>query len=144
MNLLAQRPEWRVELRRLVLSDELLALPSTVEQLVQAVTELRRSIDALVEAQARSDERRDVLLSDLVVRGRGWDEGQEQYLVAEVSVGIGLSDVERAARRAALLGRLRPALPVVAGERLLFEAAEAATRGGVWCFLGARAIAPDE
>jgi phage shock protein A len=47
IRLLAQRPEWRAELRRHVLSDELLELPAIVRQLA----------DQLVEAQARTDQR---------------------------------------------------------------------------------------
>jgi hypothetical protein len=47
IRLLAQRPEWRAELRRHVLSDELLELPAIVRQLAEQ----------LVEAQARADQR---------------------------------------------------------------------------------------
>ena len=87
-------------------------------------------------------ERRDVLFADLIVRGRRWEDGQELYLVVEVSIGIGISDVERAARRAGLLSRIRPALPVVAGERALPDAVTAAREAGVWRLLGGTAIPP--
>jgi hypothetical protein len=62
--------------------------------------------------------------ADLVVRGRrAVVDGTEVYLVVEVSWGVGPYDVERAARRAALLARTGVAvIPVVAGERLTAEA----------------------
>jgi hypothetical protein len=36
VRLLEQRPEWRAELRRLVLTEELLALPAIVRELAEA------------------------------------------------------------------------------------------------------------
>jgi hypothetical protein len=52
----------------------------------------------------------------VVVRGRRREDGTEIYLGVEVSWGVGLHDVQRAAERAALLARLgTPALPVVGG-----------------------------
>jgi hypothetical protein len=50
IRLLAERPEWRAELRQLVLTDELLTLP----ELVRALAEGQRQ---LVEAQTRTEER---------------------------------------------------------------------------------------
>jgi hypothetical protein len=221
--LLEQRPEWQAELRRLILSDDFLALPGIVRDLaeaqrrtedalreladVQRQTETRlgsvetrlgrvedRLAEMIVEQQWARDqlgglrgsdlerryrenagamfddlvrrpvlvakhqvadlldgesgepfsrtERREVLDADLIVRGRRWDDGQEVYLVVEVSVGIGREDVERAARRSALLGRIRPSMPVVAGERLVPEAAQSAVVHNVWVLLGGRAIEP--
>jgi phage shock protein A len=71
IELLAQHPEWRAELRRHVLSDELLELPSLVRQLVEAQTRtearlervearldrLEATVQALAEAQARAEAR---------------------------------------------------------------------------------------
>jgi len=194
IELLAQHPEWRAELRRHVLSDDLLALPDLVRQLVEAQTRaearlervesrldrLASSIQALTEAQMRAEarlervenhlerlddrvgkldgkmleidyarkgpsyfspiarrlrvvepgpladllddavdagrlteeERRAILLADVVLSGRTRSDGQDVYLAVEVSVGIGVHDVERAAYLAKLG---RPALPVVSG-----------------------------
>lgn len=50
IRILDERPEWRAELRRLVLADELLRLPEQV----QALTE---TVERLAEAQARTEER---------------------------------------------------------------------------------------
>ena len=87
-------------------------------------------------------ERRDILTADLIVRGRRWEDGTDLYLVVEVSAGIGVSDVERAARRAGLLGRIHPARPVVAGERVLPDATRAAEDYGVWRVTNGTAMPP--
>ncbi len=88
-------------------------------------------------------ERRDVLLADLVVSGQPVAGEGDVYLVVEVSVGIGPSDVERAIRRTALLGRLRPTLAAVAGESITAEAEELAQERGVWRILDGRASPPE-
>lgn len=50
VRLLEQHPEWRAELRRLILTEELLALPDQL-------AELARQVTRLTEAQARVEER---------------------------------------------------------------------------------------
>jgi chromosome segregation ATPase len=64
IRLLQERPEWRADLRRLVLTDELLALPELVRELVQAqqrtegrVGRLEDALIALTEAQQRTEAR---------------------------------------------------------------------------------------
>src|SRR5262245_19238477 len=54
IRLLQERPEWRADLRRLVLTDELLTLPELVRELVQAqqrtegrIGRLEESVDSL-------------------------------------------------------------------------------------------------
>ncbi|MDW8351394.1 MAG: hypothetical protein RML99_05745, partial [Anaerolineae bacterium] len=47
---LYEHPEWREELRRLVLTDEILGLPRVVRELAEALREL-------AEAQRRTDQR---------------------------------------------------------------------------------------
>ena len=62
-------------------------------------------------------ENEDIALADVIVCGRLRTTGAEVYLVVEVSVGVGRHDVERAARRAALLSKTGvQAIPAVAGE----------------------------
>jgi hypothetical protein len=63
LRLLEQRPEWQAELRRRVLTDELLELPALVRQLIaaQARTEerlerLESTVAKLAEAQLRTEE----------------------------------------------------------------------------------------
>jgi hypothetical protein len=61
--------------------------------------------------------------ADVVVRGKRREDNADVYLVAEVSWRVDGHDVERAARRAALFGRLGlPAQAVVAGKSLTDEA----------------------
>jgi hypothetical protein len=223
--LLAQHPEWRAELRRHVLSDELLSLPALVQQLAEAQTRaearlegvearlegvetrlsrleaaivrLEGAVEALVDAQGSMDtrlgrvegtileiqyarrapayfgaiarrlrvvetgpladllddaveegrltgeERDTIMLADLVLTGRRRQDGHEIYLLAELSVGIGPHDVERAIESSTLLGKLgRIVLPIVAGERINAEAAQLAHERGVWYALDGRIGAP--
>ena len=46
VRLLDERPQWRAEMRRVVLSDEYLAVPEQVAELRREVAELRRMADA--------------------------------------------------------------------------------------------------
>jgi hypothetical protein len=85
----------------------------------------------------------DVLLADVVVRGRRRDDRSEAYLVVEVSWGVGTGDVERAVRRASLLAQTGvQTLPVVAGERITDEAAELARAMHAWQVLDGQVIPP--
>lgn len=220
IRLLETRPEWRVEVRRLVLSDELLALPEQIalfrantEQRFQELLEAQKHTnarlvtiderwDALADAQNRTDtqiarltqsvqaltdhmkaqgniigdlkgellelryrerapayvgrlvrraqvlsaaelvelletaveqgrlteaEKDEVLLIDLVVRGKRKEDGVQVYLAVEVSWSVGPHDVERAAQRATPLGKLGiPTAPVVAGRNITTYADELA------------------
>jgi len=84
-----------------------------------------------------------LLLADVVVRGRRDPDGALAYLVVEVSVGVGLDDVRRAVERAALLARTGVStLPVVAGEWVVPEAADAARALRVWQVTDGHVIAP--
>ena len=212
VRLVESHPEWRAELRRLVLTDALLALPEQVGALTREVTtlaatqqrlteqtttltvqvtSLARSVQTLtddvgmlkgksLEADYRTkgpsyfgrlirrphvltsdelvtlleDAREQGVLSDaevqelydadLVVRGRRAVDGTAVYLVVEISWGVGPYDVERAARRAALLGSLGVAvIPVVAGERLTAEAGRLAQQHQVWQLTAGHVIPPE-
>jgi len=54
--LLVQYPEWRAEMRRLVLSDEILDLPAAVRELVEAHKRSEERLSRLEEGQARLEE----------------------------------------------------------------------------------------
>ncbi len=84
----------------------------------------------------------DLHWADLVVSGRRPGEDHETYLVVEVSIALDTDDVERAARRAAALGRLRPTLAVVAGDRISDDAAMMAKIRGVWQVVVGRPVEP--
>jgi hypothetical protein len=82
--------------------------------------------------------------ADLVVRGRRAIGGTEVYLVMEVSWSVGPYDVERAARRAALLAGIGVAvMPVVAGARLTAEAGRLAQQHQVWQLTAGHVILPE-
>jgi hypothetical protein len=208
IELLAQHPEWRTELRRHVLSDELIELPALVRQLVDAQNRTESRLDrveaalqTLAEAQSRTEaklvdmvewqsratdrlgdldgrmpeidfrekgpaylspiarrlrviesgpladmlddavdegrltaeERNAIMRSDVVLSGRRREDGQDVYLLVEVSVGVRKHDVERAVERASLLAKLgRPVLPVVAGRRIHEDASAMARTAGAW------------
>ena len=89
------------------------------------------------------DEREDVLLADLVVRGRPDSGDGDVYVVVEVSATIDSHDVGRAERRAALLGRLSTTLALVAGESITADAEVLARERGVWRLLDGRAQMPE-
>ena len=256
VRLLQQHPEWQAELRRLVLSEELLTLPELAHKLLQAheqaaerldrleatVAELTRGQQALLEAHRRAEERldrleatvaeltrnqqalleahrrtekrvdhlsaqmedmysqlgsirgvlleeqyrrnapsyfgrlarkirvlssqhladlldaaidqgsisweeRDKLLAcDVVMTGLGRDDGAPLYIVAEVSIGIGYDDVDRAVARAQILRRVVdvPVIPTVAGQRIDAVIDEYARGKGVWRVLNGHVIPPDQ
>jgi hypothetical protein len=63
VRLLEEHPEWRADLRRLLLTDELLALPEIVRELVEAqrraeerLSRVEEHLAALAEAQRRTEE----------------------------------------------------------------------------------------
>ncbi len=70
VKLVTQHPEWRAELRRLVLTEELLALPQIVHDLAEAQQRTEQQIAQLVEAQRRT-ERQIVRLQDDVGELKG-------------------------------------------------------------------------
>ena len=86
----------------------------------------------------------ELLWLDLILRGRRKSSGEEVYLAVEVSWTIGESDVVRAARRAALLERIKsPALAAAAGKFLSEEVAAKARDENVWLFVEGTPYPPD-
>jgi hypothetical protein len=57
LRLLDQHPEWRDELRRRLLPDDLLGLPAIVREIADALKALTARVDALAEAQVRTEQR---------------------------------------------------------------------------------------
>ncbi len=57
VQVLENHPEWRAELRRLVLTDELLTLPELVRGLAEAQNRTEGRVEELAEAQARTERR---------------------------------------------------------------------------------------
>ena len=99
--------------------------------------------DAVDAGQLSAVERDTIMRADLVLSGRRREDGQDVYLIAELSVGVGEHDVERSVERARLLEKLgRPVLPVVAGEWINDEAAQLAREQGVWYARGGYVTPP--
>jgi anion-transporting ArsA/GET3 family ATPase len=61
VRLLGDHPEWRAELRRLLLTDELLELPAIVRELAEAQRRTEEKVEALAEAQRRTEEKVEAL-----------------------------------------------------------------------------------
>ena len=57
VRLLEQHPEWRAELRRLVLTEEVLSLPRTVSELAEAQRRAEQRLEELVETQRHTEQR---------------------------------------------------------------------------------------
>jgi hypothetical protein len=57
VRLLAEHPEWRSELRSLLLSDDFLALPKIVRDLAEAQRRTEERLAALAEAQRQTEQR---------------------------------------------------------------------------------------
>src|SRR5262245_35790837 len=57
LRLLEQRPEWRAELRRHVLTEELLGLPGIVRELAEAQQRTEDRVAELAAAQQRTEDR---------------------------------------------------------------------------------------
>jgi len=100
--------------------------------------------EAVLQGQLTQEEADEVLQADVIVRGRRREDGTQVHLVVEVSWGVGLSDVERAAARAALLTRTGLfTLPVVAGFWVTPEAQEPARALRVWQVTDGRVVPPE-
>lgn len=204
VSMLEAHPEWRAELRRVLLIDELLNLPYQVTQLAVQVRELveaqrrteaqiatlsdrvlrmgddvgtlkgrdlerlyREKVDIYFDAVLRNPqvlsygdvrallddaekrgtlargERRELGRADLIIQGKNPQTDEELYLVVEVSWGVRSEDVQRAAKRAALLRKTGLQVSaVVAGEGIMPEAHQEATEKGVWQVIDGTAIPP--
>ena len=128
VTILTQNPEWRAELRRLLLSEDLLALPETVKNLSRIVEELaeaqRRTeqrVEELAEAQRRTEQR----LEELAEAQRRTEQRVGELTVAQQSMSDILSGVKGQqleitfSRKApAYLGRFLRRTRVVPAEKL--------------------------
>lgn len=135
LRLLEPQPEWKEAVRASLLGKEFLELPVLVRDLLRAQRATQRQIRGLVDAQWQvgervgrleavdagqisCEDRADVIPADVVCSGRR--EGQDVYLVVEVSRTVEAGDVERGLRRAQILQTVvpQPVLAAVAGEQL--------------------------
>ena len=99
--------------------------------------------DAVDRGQLTDAEAADVILADVLVRGRFRPDGRQVYLVAEVSWGVGVEDVRRAIDRSALLAKAGvEAIPVVAGAWLTSDAQAYADTSRIWVVTDGRVVEP--
>ncbi len=107
------------------------------DQLVQLLDE------ALEAGRLTETDRRDLLLTDLVLQGHR--EEQAVYLVAEISGLISEDDVRRAVDRAQALARAtdRPVIAAVAGDTLPDDVQSLAAQRGVWCITDGHVLSPE-
>ncbi len=99
--------------------------------------------DAIERGEATWDDRKAVMSADLVVRGI-LPDGEEAYLLVEISWGIGVEDVERAVKRAAVLRKTgRRVIPTVAGHWITEDARAMAESYRVVQITDGRAVWPE-
>jgi hypothetical protein len=89
--ILTRYPEWRAEMRRIVLSDELLSLPEVMRELAaaQARTELR--LEELAAAQARAEEQ----VKELAAAQARTEQAVKELAAAQMRTEWRLGDVQR-------------------------------------------------
>jgi len=89
--------------------------------------------EAVAQGRLSEQEADDLVLADVVLRGRSRETGEETWAVVEVSAGVGVRDVQRAYHRAQALARLvgGPVLPIVAGTAITDRARSLARQVGV-------------
>ncbi len=80
VELLEQHPDWRSELRRLLLTDDILNLPRIVSELAEAQKRTEARVEELVDAQKRT-----VTHIDLLVEAQKRTEETLKRLVGDVS-----------------------------------------------------------
>jgi uncharacterized protein (UPF0335 family)/polyhydroxyalkanoate synthesis regulator phasin len=99
--------------------------------------------DAVDAGRITPEEKDQVLQSDVAVVGRR--DGEQAYLLAEVSSVVDREDVERARNRASVLERATgmPVVAAAAGRQATAGAREEARASGVWLVLDGRAESPD-
>src|SRR5215813_9981619 len=141
IGILEQHPEWRTELRRLVLTEELLSLPQIVRDLAEAQQRTEQRVEDLAEAQRRTEQR----VEDLAEAQRRTEQRVEELAEAqrrtEQRIGRLQDDVgdlkgivleERYHRRASsYFSRLVRQSQVISGNELTALLSEAVTQGTV-------------
>jgi hypothetical protein len=127
IGILEQRPEWRTELRRLVLTEELLSLPQITHNLAEAQQRTEQRVEELAEAQRRTEQR----VEELAEAQRRTEQriGRLQDDVGDLK-GIMLE--ERYYRRASsYFSRLVRRSQAISGNELTALLAEAVARGAL-------------
>ena len=86
VQLLAMHPDWQAELRRLLLSDDFLALPRLVSELIEAQKRTEHWMAELAVAQARTDQRLgrlEAALAELAAAQERTEQRLEELVAAQ-------------------------------------------------------------
>lgn len=127
IGILEQHPEWRTELRRLVLTEELLSLPQIMHDLAEAQQRTEQRVEELAEAQRRTEQH----LADLVA-AQWRTEQRIGRLQDDVGDLKGVVMEERYYRRASsYFSRLVRRSQVISGNELTALLEEAVARGAL-------------
>ncbi len=107
--LLENNPEWRAEVRRLVLTEDILTLPQFVRQLAQTVTELSQSVAELSQSVAglsqsvaeltESQKRTEARVEELAEAQKRTDAHLEELAVAQNRTDAHLEELAEAQKR---------------------------------------------
>ena len=138
IGILEQHPEWRTDLRRLVLTEELLSLPQIVRDLAEAQQRTEQRVEELAEAQRRTEQRVEELAEAQRRTEQRVEELAEAQRRTEQRIGRLQDDVgdlkgivleERYHRRASsYFSRLVRRSQVISGNELTALLAEAVAR----------------
>jgi multidrug efflux pump subunit AcrA (membrane-fusion protein) len=93
--LLMEHPEWRAELRRLLLSDELLSLPEIVRALAAAQQRTEQRLEELAAAQQRTEQR----LEELAAAQQRTEQRLEELAAAQQRTEQRLEELAAAQQR---------------------------------------------
>ncbi|RLC63115.1 MAG: hypothetical protein DRI48_08800, partial [Chloroflexi bacterium] len=99
VHVLYDHPEWREELRRLVLTDELLELPDIVRELAEAQRELaaaQRRTEQRVEELAAAQRRTEQQVKELAAAQRRTEQRVEELAAAQGRLGSAVGELQRA------------------------------------------------
>src|SRR6266705_1453467 len=130
--LVTQHPEWRAELRRLVLTEELLALPQIVHDLAEAQQRTEQQVAQLVEAQQRTEQQIAQLVQQVTQLTEAQRRAERQIVRLQDDVGElkGIVLEQRYRNRAfAYFSRLVRRMHTVTDDELVALLEEAVARG---------------
>jgi hypothetical protein len=85
--LLTQHPEWQAELRRLVLTEEILALPQIVRDLVEAQQRTEQQVAQLAAAQQRTEQQIAQLIQQVTQLTQAQQRTERQIVRLQDDVG---------------------------------------------------------
>ena len=99
INILYDHPEWREELRRLTLTDDILELPGIVRELAESQRELAESVRELTESQrelAEAQRGSEQRLASLEKSVQALAESQRELVASQTRLGSAVGELQRA------------------------------------------------